>query len=350
MSEGSIEGGDEHSRIRDILLIRFSTLGDIILTTGVIETLAQKFPNTNLYYLTKEHFKGLFSGDDRLKEVFTLGENESLLGIYKRLKNRHFDVVFDLHGVAKSYIISCLLQVPVLRTRKRSFARRIMTFIGRKWVGNSNVLVQYKLLLERFGCECDVIPRLIPSNESMMWVRNLLREHGFREKEFAVIAPGARYPTKQWTKEGFAGVADWLSGERKLPIVFLGDNNDIPFVKSITELMVDKSLNLSGLATIEQAVALLANACLFVTNDSGLMHMGHALNIPFGVVFGPTHPALGFMCDGPGRIIFTTDEPCSPCSLHGEKPCKKPQRKCMEDIKVDVVIDGLGKLLDTSEK
>lgn len=330
----------------DILIIRFSSLGDVIMTTAVVEMLKQSFPESRICFLTKSDYSQVFEADERIFKVIEIQGNESLFEIIKKSGRKEFDVVIDLHSSIRSIFVSAFLKSPLkLRLNKHSLARRFMILSRNRFRREFNVLDSYLETLKPLGIHGEVLPKLIPNEKILNAVDIFLnRQNSGRENRIIGIAPGGRHQTKMWNEESFARLADEIVNLGDMP-VFIGDRIDVKIVEKIREIMTGESISLAGEIDLSVTIGVISHLNGLVTNDSGPMHIAGALGIPFVAVFGPTHPDLGF-CPGydSGTIIHSGAE-CSPCSLHGSIPCRRKHRYCMDDITWEEVWEALNKIM-----
>ena len=152
------------------------------------------------------------------------------------------------------------------------------------------------------------------------------------------VAPGSRWPTKQWLPEGFAHVADALSAEHHASIVMVGDSADVPLCKRVASLMSGPSRGFCGQFSILQTAALLAKCRLLVCNDSGLFHVARATGTPSVAAFGPTGPQMGYYPWEPYARALSLQMPCSPCTSRGRRRCPKRHFRCMRDLSPETVL------------
>ena len=177
-----------------------------------------------------------------------------------------------------------------------------------------------------------------------------LDEQGIGPEDTLVgVHPGSKWPLKRWTAEGFAAVAEKLMQRSGTGVVFLGDAEDAQFVDHIRSRLSRRPVVGVGQLDLKGLVAIIDRCAVLLTNDSGPMHVGSALGVPTVAVFGPTHPNLGFAPRGAHSRVVTLNAPCSPCSLHGERPCRLKRRECMEDIPPARVLEALEELINVRE-
>ncbi len=327
-----------------ILIIRFSSLGDIVLTTSVVEALSRSHPDAEIHFLTKEQYAPLFQADKRIARVITLGRKETVAGLRRRLDAYSYDVILDLHSSIRSRLIATKLKAfQKLCIKKNAIQRRLMVLSRGRYRVNLDVLGNMLDTVRPFGVEERVYPRLLPNTTEIEKLKAQLPDEG---EALVGIAPGARHAMKRWYAESYARLADELHVSGRIP-VFIGDKNDSAFIDEIRGNMKADSLSFAGALDLASTVSLISLMAAVVTNDSGPMHIAGALNVPFAAVFGPTHPDLGFAPGYPGSIVLHANIPCSPCSIHGEKPCRMKTRLCMDGINWRNVYDTIIRLTST---
>ena len=328
----------------DILIIRFSSLGDVIMTTAVVETLKQNFPESHIFFLTKSDYSQIFEFDERIFRVIGIQGNENPLEIIKKTGKSEFDVIIDLHSSIRSIFVSVFLKSPCkLRLNKHSFARRCMIWSHNRFRRKFDVLGNYLETLKSLGINTRVMPKIIPSGKIPNTVNVLLNiQDNNRERRIIGVVPGARHSTKRWNETSFARFADEIAGRGDLP-VFIGDKNDLDVIERIKKMMTGKSISLAGEIDLSGTIGVISHLDCLITNDSGPMHIAGALGVPFVAVFGPTHPDLGFCPEYFSGTIIHSGAECSPCSLHGSSPCRKKHRFCMDDITWENVLETLDK-------
>jgi len=332
----------------DILIIRFSSLGDIVITSAVVEALKKHFPESNIYYLTRSIYSRVYEFDKRIFKVAGILGNETPHGIIKKIGRNNFDVVIDLHGSLRSVLVSAFIKSKLkVRVNKRSISRRLMVWSKNRYRRRFDVLGSYFETLRPLGIQERVLPKLVPAGKVLDAVEVVLNMHNnVTDGKLIGIAPGARHETKRWNEQSYACLADEIAACGDLPL-FIGDKNDVEVVARIRNYMTGRSISLTGEIDLTVTIGLISRLDGIVANDSGLMHVAGALDVPLVALFGPTHPDLGFWPGyRSGRFIHSGAD-CSPCSLHGSSPCKKQNRMCMDDISLEEVLKTLYEIMDT---
>ena len=322
----------------EILIIRFSSLGDVAMTSAVVEALHRKQPGSNLYLLTKDVYAPLFTHDDRLHRVAGITGLESRADNIRAVGRVDFTAVVDLHASLRSRRVASFIRAPLkLKVKKHSLLRRLMVLTGGRYSRSFDVLGSYLDTVAALGVRERIMPRLVVDPDADARIAGSLPEDG---RPIVCIAPGARYEAKRWEPAGFARVADQTARHGALPVL-IGDDCDRAVADEVSTLMEEHPLVLAGELDLARTVACIARSRVLVTNDSGPMHLAGALGVPFVAVFGPTHPDLGFVPGYPGGVVLHTGEPCSPCSVHGSKPCHESERRCMTAITPERVLEAL---------
>ena len=331
--------------MENILVIRFSSLGDVVMATAVVEALRREFPRSRLTVLTRAVYAPVFAGDRRIDNLIGINGGETPFRIARMLGD-HFSAVIDLHGSLRSRIVSSLLKAPLkLTVQKHSLSRRLMIWSRNRFRRKFDALGSYLETLRPLGISTRVLPCLKPGEDVLDASRQLLTkirksDHG----KLIGLAPGSRHPMKRWPETSWAQLADKLLVRGDTP-VFIGDNADRVYIDAIREMMRRNASSLAG-GDLSLTIGIISRLDGLVTNDSGPMHIAGALDTPFAALFGPTHPDLGFVPGYPYGAVLHSGIPCSPCSVHGQTPCRLKTRKCMEAITPDMAVKELDRVMN----
>ncbi|MDZ7332147.1 MAG: lipopolysaccharide heptosyltransferase II [candidate division KSB1 bacterium] len=357
MVQNSVEIAIPHRHIyapKSILVIRFSSIGDILLTTPVVRLLKTQFPDCQIDFVVKEEFAELLVKNPNIAQLYRYSKtnsNRSLKEIKQQIRAHRYDLIVDLHKNFRSYYLSF-----------GSRAQRIVRY--RKGVLRRWLLVQFKLFRDR-----PVIPifqrylnTLLPyqlSNELLQLeifvpeqiVTRVEKQYGnfIRGSLGPIIgiASGAKHETKRWTAEGFNAVIRFFIEQQNARVILFGGATDVDFINQLQFSRGDHVLNVAGQLSLLETAALMAHCDLMLTNDSGLMHLATALRKKVVAIFGSTTEQLGFFPYLTEYLVVQNDMlSCRPCSHIGRKRCPKGHFKCMKDISADQVIAAMLKLLN----
>ncbi|MBT4483086.1 MAG: glycosyltransferase family 9 protein [Candidatus Latescibacteria bacterium] len=322
----------------DVLIIRFSSLGDIVIATAVVEAINRKIPEARIHFLTKNTYADIFKGDRRIENLVAIQGNESPYKIFRLLGQKSFNAVIDLHRSLRSTSVNAFIRSPLKSTvNKHSLARRLMVLSRNRFRRSFDMLGSYLETLAPLGISEKVFPRIVPDTQAMKKAEEILKG---LDKGLFGLAPGSRHSTKCWGEKSFARLADEIAGRGILP-VFIGDENDTEAVERIRSRMSEESISFAGKIDLAVTIAVVSQLQGIITNDSGPMHIAGALGIPFAAIFGPTHPGLGFAPGYPSGTLLHSRAPCSPCSVHGDASCRMEKRVCMDEITYEMVMEKM---------
>jgi len=332
--------------MQKFLVVRFSSLGDIVLSSVVTQQLARNFPGSQITFLTKLQYQSLARILPGVTQVKGYDSRQGLFFLIRGLKQEKFDVIIDLHSNWRSFWVRNLtLANRTVHYRSHRF-KRLSTILFPNWVTTWVSATQsYLDSLLKLGISANgVQPGLRPKEEDLHQADSFLLEQGVKPGSLLIgIAPGARWETKKWPSHRFAQLARQLQERLVTRVIFFGSTAESSLLEHLAEgishSLVAENLELNLLA------ALIQKCGLMISNDSGLMHISSALGVPTLAIFGPTHPKLGFAPTGPNNLALTTNQPCSPCSLHGQSRCFQPKQYCLDNITVETVWMAATKLL-----
>jgi heptosyltransferase-2 len=339
--------GSDHPRI---LVIRLSSMGDIILTLPALEALKTAFPRSRVDVVVKARYRDLLLGYPRVNDLLLLEEGESVFSLAGRFRRHSYDIVVDLHANLRSRLLSLLLRAGrTLRVRKRPLRRRLMVLFHRRFGPPVHTVNRYLQTLRPLGIEAPRRPpRLTLQPDEIRRAERFLEEHTLDgRRPLAGLHPGARWPGKCWPAERFVETGRRLIDEGRRGILVFGGPGEEDLAGSVAREIGPDAAAAAGLP-LRRLMALVSRCSVFITNDSGPMHLATALEVPVVAVFGPTHPMLGFWPLGDRDIVLTADLECSPCSLHGGCRCPRDWR-CLREVNVDQVLQAAERTLQAEE-
>ena len=348
--------------LKKILIIRLSSMGDIILTLPVVEALKKEYPDSEILFLCKKKYRDLLHNNPRINRVIEFDSERDHKGIngitrlIKTLKALQFDLILDLHSNLRSFFIRNLVPAEFKKKyNKRWLARLFMVYFKTFKVKSKHTLDCYMESLQKLGIKSkSKILKFYLSEKDKVWANKFLSENDWNQKRILLgMAPGARWNAKKWDKDKFAKVAKILSRKFPLDVILFGDKNDTDTISWIDEelsskIELKKNPNIIHAVDLpfNQVAGILQRCDVLVTNDSGLMHLASFLKVPVIAIFGPTHPGLGFSPLGQDSLVIKVNEKCSPCSLHGKRKCYKKERYCMDRISPEQVADKASEFLN----
>ncbi len=341
-------------KIEKILIVRFSSLGDVILTTPVLSALKIKFPQSQIFFLTKSRYGDVLRADPRIFSLIEFDptkDHKGLSGFLKlmaKLRAYDFDLLVDLQTNLRSFFVRHLIKSKIkLKYRKRWLSRSLMVHTKFLKIKTIPTVDLYLKILKKIDVHTkDKNPIIYVDQTEENFSKKFLLERKVQKDDIIVgVHPGARWETKRWDAMRFRQVCHTLAYKFNCKVVLLGDRGDGELLDGISQGMPEtKVIKAVGLSTRE-FIGLIRWCDCLITNDSGPMHIASALGIPVVAIFGPTHPKLGFAPVGSEHVVLCANVKCSPCSLHGEKRCRKKSKLCMNSIEPDMVVEAVQRLL-----
>lgn len=329
-----------------ILVTRFSSLGDVVLTTPVYHNLKLSYPECRISVAVKEKFAGILESNPYIDNLIILTDGESIFSLIKRIRSEKFDVFIDLHNKLRSFALRMFCGIPdVFVYRKNAVSKYL--YIKNSTKGNfitKHTIEKYLDVLKEIG-----INPAMQSPEIFVddYFNHFCEKYKVGQDDLLIgINPGSVWPTKKWLPERFAEVADWLATHYDAKIVFVGANNDRDDVNKVLAKTKQPCIDLCGQTTLKELATFISGCSLFITNDSGPMHIATAFQVPLVAIFGSTTRELGFAPYGENNSIVEVDLSCRPCSSHGLQECPQKHFKCMRDISSEKVILAAKSFLD----
>ncbi len=319
-----------------VLLVRFSSIGDILLTTPLVRALARRHPEAKLVYVTKRAMAPLVADNPHLSEVVTLEPDEPIRELARRLRRLAPTHGLDLHGSLRSRGLRLLVRCRWSGYRKRKLARGLL--IRTKldlYRDHVPVAERYFQAARRLDARPDGGPPefcLGPGakERAAQW----LADHGVvNGARVAALAPGAAHATKRWPVAHWSALADRLRADGYHPIV-VGGPDDRGLAQQLTggNGGENAAVSAAGECSLQETGALLARARIVVSGDTGVMHMATGVGTPVVALFGPTVGQFGFLPYRARSVVLERALDCRPCSATGTAVCPLGHHRCLEDI------------------
>lgn len=331
-----------------ILLIKPSSLGDIVHALPVVSAVKAQWPRSHLTWIVKRQWADLVEraeGVDRVWPVdMTVG---SWIREGRALRAQRFDLAIDLQGLFRSGILAWLSGAPA----RIGFANGRE---GSPWFYSDRVPVtdpdihavdRYLSVVAALGASLADKPRFgfRLQEEDMATVREICQRRGLTvDKPWVAVNVGARWPTKRWPLTSFAAVLDQLYEAQLGPVVVIGSADERLQMDSLKALAQSPFIDLCGEIPLKCLPSLLSKATAMITNDSGPMHIAAALGVPVIAMFGPTSASRTGPY-GDGHQVLIGRVPCSPCF---SRICRHdPELECLHLIQPTQVVDVIRPLL-----
>ncbi|MEM6532119.1 MAG: glycosyltransferase family 9 protein [Myxococcota bacterium] len=326
---------------RRVAVIRFSSVGDIVLTTPALHALKRALPETEILYVTKPAMRPLIAHSPHVDSLVYLEKDESPANLARRIRELEPDALVDLHGTLRSRLLRWSLRgIRQVVWQKRPWGDNIPVRLGwRPYRAAMPISDRYHAAMEALVGES--IPRgelrYVVGSADQDEADRALRDVGVSHDEVLIgLSPGAKWETKRWPIERFCALADRIhnSGWR---VVVTGSRDEEALSRAIIE-RVPAAVSLTGGLTLGALGGVIARCTAFVANDSGPMHIARGLGVPTLAFFGTTDPK---QFEFAGHALMYASEPCSPCHFYGRERCPKGHFRCMTELSVDSAWDAL---------
>ena len=322
------------------LLVRFSSIGDIVLTSPVVRHLKNQVDDAEIHYLTKNEYAALLKANPHIDHIHSFdGDLKSCL---QKLKGEEIDYIIDLHHNARSARIKYALKRMDFTVHKLNLKKWLYVTFKTARLPDRHIVDRNLDTIKDFISERDPmgLDHFIPVDEEVE-VKSLPTAF---HKGFIGLSIGAQHLTKMLPAESLVELCSLLNH----PVVILGGPEDRATGETIVSSLPDKALfNACGKYSIHQSASLLRQAKVLITHDTGLMHIGAAFQKKIISVWGNTVPRFGMYPyrPGSGSVQFEVQGlKCRPCSKIGHNKCPKKHFKCMMDQDLDGMAEAAHRL------
>ena len=304
------------------LILRFSSIGDIVLTTPVTRCIKTQYPNAVLHFATKESFKVLVENNPYIDQYHLLGK--SLNKFIQSLQTENFDYIIDLHNNLRTSIIKMrLFSVKSFSFDKLNLRKWLLVNLKINQMPNVHIVERYLETVKSLGIKNDLngLDFFIPEKDKVQI-----------NVTYVAYAIGGQYNTKKLPINRIINVCQKINGK----IMILGGKVDRPAAEEIEKALGDKIINACGKYNLNQSASLVQQAEYIITHDTGLMHIASALKKKVISIWGNTVPEFGmYPYLTAFSIIENKEISCRPCSKIGYAKCPKRHFKCMNELNLD---------------
>lgn len=314
-----------------VLVIRFSSIGDIVLTTPVVRCLKKQLPDTEIHFLTKFSMHKVVASNPYIDKFYYLQDNWDLL--MHELKDENYDCIIDLHHNLRTLKIKKALRVKSYSFNKLNIQKWLLTNFKINHMPDLHIVDRYMETLKTFSVQNDGrgLDYFIPKDEE-------ISEHDLpyaQSAGYVGLVIGGAHATKRLPVEKLSA----LCSQIEHPIVLLGGPEDRSNGDLIAAGDPVKIYNSCGKYALNESADLVRKAKLIITHDTGLMHIAAAFKKPIISIWGNTVPAFGmtpYYGDAtiPNRVFEVKNLGCRPCSKIGYDQCPRKHFKCMNNINV----------------
>ncbi len=317
--------------MKRFLIIRFSSIGDIVLTTPIVRCLRKKFPGAQIHYLTKSAFAPILQANPNIDKVFSL--EGSAKSVIEKLKKEEYNHIIDLHKNFRSKKVILSLGIKSTSFRKLNVEKFMMVKFKMNLLPKIHIVDRYFEAVNILGVKNDKegLDFFIPEKETIS--KNNL------PPIYNVLVVGAAHNTKSLTEKQLIEIAQ----KSVLPIVLVGGKKEKELADKIVSQVKENIFNTCGEMNLFQSAIAIKNANCIITPDTGMMHIASSFKKRIISIWGNTIPDFGMYPYLPNNKDLHTsfevkDLSCRPCSKIGFNECPKGHFKCINNIDLDGIV------------
>ncbi len=311
-----------------VLIVRFSSIGDIVLTTPVVRCLKQQVDNIEIHYLTKNNFISVIENNPYIDKIHTIGND--LKSLIPLLKQENFDLVIDLHHNVRTLRLKYFLGKKSVSFNKLNWKKFLITTFKIHKLPKQHIVDRYLETINFLGVLNDNkgLDYFISSKDEVD-IASMLTVH-YLNGYYALVIGGSYY-TKQIPINKLKQICEKSS----LPLVLLGGKEDVDVASELHKAFPTQTLNMCGKMSLNQSASIIKQSKKVITSDTGLMHIAAAYKKNIISIWGNTIPEFGmgpYMAGDDSQIVEVNHLSCRPCSKLGYRKCPKGHFKCMNEI------------------
>ncbi|HLN52778.1 MAG TPA: glycosyltransferase family 9 protein [Lentimicrobium sp.] len=331
-----------------LLIIRFSSIGDIVLTTPVVRCIHDQRPDIEIHYLTKKRFSAILENNPYINKVYSF--DSQLTEVIPDLKKERYDFVLDLHHNIRSRYTLLSIKRSYRSFNKLNIEKWLMVSFKINRLPAVHIVDRYLETARSLGIKNDGkgLDFFIPLNQEI----KISEQFPELAKGFIAFVTGGNHNTKIFPADMVAGVCRSLN----LPVVLLGGKEDAERGNITEYLSEGKVVNLCGKLSLMESASIVRQAAAVISNDTGLMHIAAAFRKPLVSIWGNTIPEFGmypYMSpEVPSLISEVKGLSCRPCSKIGYKECPLKHFNCMRNQDIAEIIFFVNQIVkaNTSNK
>ena len=316
-----------------ILVVRFSSIGDIVLTTPVLRCLKQQLPNSEIHFLTKKSFSPIVAFNPNISTIHTI--TKSIKEVIPILKKEKFECIIDLHNNIRTKSLSFQLGVSTTRFPKLNLLKWLYIHFKINILPNVHIVDRYFETVKHLNVVNDQLPcDYYISAQDEVDTFSLFQQ---LPHHYLTIAIGAQFATKRLPENKLRE----LCAQLRSPIVLLGGKDDTSLGEKLSSEF-PSIVNLCGKLNLSQSASVIKQSKGIISHDTGLMHIASAFEKPIVSIWGNTTPALGMYPYMPRKPkLYSMHEVqnlnCRPCSKIGFNTCPKKHFSCMEQQNIAAI-------------
>ncbi|MGA2295927.1 MAG: glycosyltransferase family 9 protein [FCB group bacterium] len=330
-------------------------MGDVILTTAFLRILRHSYPQSDIDFLVSSKFKEILENNPNINNLIEYDKSKSILEIlkYKQfIKNKNnfkkYDIVIDLQNNLRSFIFSLGLGIKKYRLNKQRLNKLSLVFLKKPLKSLiSNIPEIYINSVPKLGLKDDSkgLEFWFPEDKINKSYPGETTNSPNADNLKIAIAPGAHHYTKRWFSSRFSELINQIIEKYNAEIYLIGGVDDKPITDQIKSELNFEINDFSNSSSILKTAGIISQCNLLITNDTGVMHIAAARNVPVIAIFGSSVKDFGFTPYRVPNTIVEKEVPCRPCSHIGRSKCPKKHFNCMMKIQVEDVLSAVTDML-----
>jgi lipopolysaccharide heptosyltransferase II len=331
----------------NVLAVRFSSIGDVLLTTPLFRAIRHRHPAARITVLTKQAYAPLLSHNPHVERVLGIVPGRPLTSVAAELRAEQYTHKLDLHDSLRSRMLRALVPGPWRTYPKHRVARALLIYAKRNRYRDRRPVAERYFSAAR---DLQVTPDGKPpefalGSEAERQASDWLGSASVgQQRPVIAVAPGAAHATKRWPVEHWQVLIHRLVGQG-FDVVIVGGADDAPLGTALSHRPDGRVVSAAGALGLQGTGALLRRSAALVSGDTGVMHMATGVGTPVVALFGPTVQAFGFFPYTDQASVLELPLPCRPCSSKGSARCPLGHHRCMIDIVPEMVYRTVGRFI-----
>jgi heptosyltransferase II len=333
--------------VPNVLAVRFSSIGDVLLTTPLLRAIRHRHPASQLSVVTKAAYAPLLSDNPYLNRVIAWDPERGIVGLAVALRVGRYTHLLDLHESVRTLALRALVPGNWSGYPKHRIARTLLIHAKHNWYRDSKPVAERYFSAAR---QLDVRPDGGPPDFFLgeaartdvdAWLDSV--KVG-QDRDIVAVAPGAAHATKRWPASHWHTLIERLVCQN-YDVIAVGGPTDQALAETLSTHRSGRVASAAGRFGLQGTGALLKRSAALVSGDTGVMHMATAVGTPVVALFGPTVREFGFFPYTPAAQVVELELPCRPCSSQGSAQCPLRHHRCLVEVGPDLVLSALSRCL-----
>jgi heptosyltransferase-2 len=332
---------------KKILVIRLSSLGDVILTTPLLKVLKQNYPQSKIDYLVKHEYSDVLKNNPNTDNLITCDDDINFSGLTKlkkQIKSNKYDLIIDAHNNLRTFYLQLFLNSKKIKFKKFSIRKFLLVRFKINLMKDfPSVSQRYCEILKPLGISAPaVLHEIFPDESSKQKVDLLFKELNLsKDKKIICIIPSSKHFTKTYPEEKYCELINKFDAAR-YSFILIGKETDKINIDKIKSKTGSNVYDLCDKLNVLETAELMKNCWLVISGDTGPMHIAEAVNAPLIMLAGSSVKEFGFYPKNKNSIVLENNTlKCRPCSHIGKSSCPEGHFKCMSEIKPDQIFEKI---------